>query len=91
MKEVTNITSTTTDDPYVTTLFKGISGNRHVTSVRKGETIFSQGDRADSVFFIQSGSVKISILSYAGKEGVVAIIGPAAFLVKNPWPDNLSE
>ena len=48
-------------------------------SVRKGETIFSQGDRADSVYFIQSGSVKISVVSYAGKEGVLAIIGPHGF------------
>jgi CRP-like cAMP-binding protein len=48
-------------------------------SVRKGETIFNQGDRADSVYFIQSGSVKLSVVSYAGKEGVLAIIGPHGF------------
>jgi len=48
-------------------------------SVRKGETIFSQGDCADSVYFVQSGSVKMSVVSYAGKEGVLAIIGPHGF------------
>jgi CRP-like cAMP-binding protein len=79
MKEVTNLTSVATDDPYVTALFKNISDNRHVMNVQKGERIFSQGDRADSVCFIQSGSVKISVLSHAGKEGVVAIMGPHSF------------
>ena len=79
MKELTNITSITTDDPYVTVLFKNISGDKHVMSVRKGETIFSQGDRADSVYYIQSGSVKISVVSYAGKEGVLAIMGAHGF------------
>jgi len=43
------------------------------------KTIFSQGDRADSVYFIQSSSVKISVVSYAGREGVLAIIGPRGF------------
>ena len=76
---VTNVSSITTDDPYVTTLFKNISDDKHVMSVRKGETIFSQGDRAESVYFIQSGSVKLSVVSYAGKEGVLAIMGPHGF------------
>jgi CRP/FNR family cyclic AMP-dependent transcriptional regulator len=79
MKEVASVTSVPTDDPYVTTLFKNMSHDRHVMIVRKGETIFSQGNRADSVYFIQSGCVKISILSYAGKEGVLAMMGPRSF------------
>jgi CRP-like cAMP-binding protein len=64
----------------VTTLFKNISDHSHVMSVGRDETIFSQGDRADSVYFVQSGSVKMSVVSYAGKEGVLAIIGPHGFL-----------
>jgi CRP/FNR family cyclic AMP-dependent transcriptional regulator len=79
VKEVRNVTSIAADDPYVTTLFKNISDHRHVMSVGRDETIFSQGDRADSVYFIQSGSVKISVVSYAGKEGVLAIMGPHGF------------
>lgn len=79
MKELAIVTSIPKDDPYVTTLFKNMSDDRHVMIVRKGETIFSQGDRADSVYFIQSGSVKISIVSYAGKEGVLAMLGPYSF------------
>ena len=75
---VTNVTSIFTDDPCAKTLGK-ISEGMHVMTVRKGETIFSQGDCADSVYFVQSGSVKMSVVSYAGKEGVLAIIGPHGF------------
>jgi CRP/FNR family cyclic AMP-dependent transcriptional regulator len=78
MKDVTNVTSIFTDDPCAKTLGR-ISEGMHVMSVRKGETIFSQGDCADSVYFVQSGSVKMSVVSYAGKEGVLAIIGPHGF------------
>src|SRR5688572_21471708 len=77
VKAAANVKSDTADDPYVATLFKNISG--HVMSVGRNETIFSQGDRADSVYFIQSGRVKISVVSYAGREGVLAIIGPRGF------------
>src|SRR5678815_3630936 len=78
MKDVTNVTSIFTDDPCAKTLGR-ISEGMHVMSVRKGETIFSQGDRADSVYFVHSGSVKMSVVSYAGKEGVLGIIGPHGF------------
>jgi len=79
MNEAANAISIRTDDPCMTTLLKNISERRHVMSVGKGETIFSQGDPADSVYFIKSGSVKISVLSYTGKEGVLAIMGPGSF------------
>ena len=48
-------------------------------SVRKGEKIFSQGDPAAAVYFVQTGRVKISVLSYAGKEAVLAIMGSDDF------------
>jgi CRP/FNR family transcriptional regulator, cyclic AMP receptor protein len=47
---------------------------------RKRQTLFSQGDPAKQVFYIQEGSVKVSVTSAAGKEAVVAILGPGAFL-----------
>jgi len=78
MKEMTNVTSIFTDDPCALPLGKIAEGMR-VMSVRKGETIFSQGNCADTVYFVESGSVKISVVSYAGKEGVLAIIGPHGF------------
>ncbi len=45
-----------------------------------GETVYSQGDPADAVFFVQSGSVKLSVLSASGKEAVVGTLGGGDFL-----------
>jgi len=41
--------------------------------------IFAQGDPADTVLYIQQGSVKLSVLSQAGKEAVVGVLGPGDF------------
>jgi CRP-like cAMP-binding protein len=46
----------------------------------RGEPIFSQGDRCEHVWYINSGDVKLSVLSRAGKEGVVAMLGAGDFL-----------
>ena len=46
---------------------------------RRNKTIFSQGDPAKSVLFIQKGNVKLSVINEAGKEAVVAILGPGDF------------
>jgi CRP/FNR family cyclic AMP-dependent transcriptional regulator len=45
-----------------------------------GETIFSPGDLAETLMYIQSGRVKISVASKAGKEAILAILGPGEFL-----------
>jgi CRP/FNR family cyclic AMP-dependent transcriptional regulator len=52
---------------------------RKVTEFRKKETIFSQGDLAKSVFYIQKGGVRLSVVNEAGKEAVVAVLGPGDF------------
>jgi CRP-like cAMP-binding protein len=44
-----------------------------------GEFVFSQGDTADAVFYIQSGKVKLTVVSKRGKEAVVAILPEASF------------
>jgi CRP/FNR family transcriptional regulator, cyclic AMP receptor protein len=56
-----------------------VDGGRAVASSRKGDVIFSQGDPADAVFYIQTGKVKIAVTSEQGKEAVVAILGAGAF------------
>ena len=43
------------------------------------QVIFSQGDRADSLFYIQEGKVKLSVVSAQGKEAVIAIMGEGEF------------
>jgi CRP/FNR family cyclic AMP-dependent transcriptional regulator len=47
--------------------------------VPENQRVYSQGDSADSVFYIQTGKVKVTVLSPQGKEAVVAILGPGDF------------
>ena len=46
---------------------------------RKNQIIFSQGSRADAVFYIEKGKVKLTVVSPRGKEAVVAILGSGDF------------
>ena len=46
---------------------------------RKSEPIFSQGDRADAVFFVTRGKVKLTVLSRQGRQAVIALLGPGDF------------
>ena len=55
----------------------GIS--RRVVRFARGAVVFSQGSPASSVFYIQSGGVKLSVLSSRGKEAIVAMLGPGDF------------
>src|SRR6476619_3063045 len=43
------------------------------------QTVFAQGDYADSIFYIHKGKVKVAVLSNQGKEAVVAILGTGQF------------
>jgi len=53
---------------------------RKVAESRKDEQIYSQGDAAKSVMYIQKGNVKFSVVSATGKVAVVAMLGPTDFL-----------
>jgi CRP/FNR family transcriptional regulator, cyclic AMP receptor protein len=53
-------------------------GKTSLTSHKK-HTIFSQGDAAEAVFYIQAGKVKLTVVSQQGKEAVVAILERGAF------------
>jgi CRP/FNR family cyclic AMP-dependent transcriptional regulator len=55
----------------------GISGR--VEQHRNGAIIYSQGDPCDSVLYIQKGGVKLRVISHAGKEAIVAMLGPGDF------------
>src|SRR5216117_2316922 len=56
-----------------------VRGAETVKEYRRKHTIFSQGSRADSVFYIEKGKVKLTVLSARGKEAVVAILGSCDF------------
>ncbi len=53
---------------------------KQVVKYRPGAAIFSQGDAARDVRYIQDGAVKLSVLSRLGKEAVVAMLGPGDFI-----------
>jgi CRP-like cAMP-binding protein len=53
---------------------------RKVRQYRRSQEIYSQGDPATTVMYLQEGSVKLSVVNEVGKEAVVAILGPADFL-----------
>jgi CRP/FNR family cyclic AMP-dependent transcriptional regulator len=53
---------------------------RKIVDITKGQTIFSQGDQADTVFYIQSGQIKLQVISSNGKEATVALLGPKDFV-----------
>src|SRR5919197_1455336 len=60
--------------------FLNSSGIRKtIAEYRRGETIFTQGDACEHVMYIQSGGVKLSVLSKTGREAVVAMLGPGQF------------
>ena len=50
-----------------------------VVRYARGDAIFTQGDTSEHVLYIQSGGVKLSVLSKTGKEAVVAMLGPGDF------------
>jgi CRP/FNR family transcriptional regulator, cyclic AMP receptor protein len=56
-----------------------VGDGRSIGMYHSDETVFSQGDPADSVFYIQRGKVKITVVSEQGKEAVVAILGTNEF------------
>jgi len=56
-----------------------IGEGRSIGTYRKDQIVFSQGDPADEVFFIQSGKLKVTVISEQGKEAVTAILGPNEF------------
>jgi CRP/FNR family transcriptional regulator, cyclic AMP receptor protein len=52
---------------------------RKVVEYRKSQKMYSQGDPATSVMYVQKGGVKLSVVNEVGKEAVVAILGPGEF------------
>ena len=56
-----------------------VGDGRSIGKYCKNQAVFSQGDAADSVFYIQTGKIKLTVVSQQGKEAVVAIQGPNEF------------
>jgi CRP/FNR family transcriptional regulator, cyclic AMP receptor protein len=56
------------------------ANGRVISRHSKKAVIFSQGDDADSIFYIRKGKVKVAVISEQGKEAVVALLGPDEFV-----------
>lgn len=56
-----------------------IGSGRKAVSFSEKQVIFTQGDAADSVFYIQDGKVRLTVLSHAGKEATLAILNKGEF------------
>jgi CRP/FNR family transcriptional regulator, cyclic AMP receptor protein len=56
-----------------------VGEGRSISKYRKDQVVFSQGDLAEAVFYIQKGKVKVTVVSDQGKEAVVALLGAAEF------------
>jgi CRP-like cAMP-binding protein len=64
-------------DPQKFLESSGVTG--HLVTYRRNQLVFRQGDLSTSVLYIQSGNVKLSVLSRAGRQAVVALLGPGDF------------
>jgi CRP-like cAMP-binding protein len=64
-------------DPQIVT---PVVAGRSAAKFERGQSIFQQGDAADAVFYIQNGSVQISVISEQGKEGVIGMLNTGEFL-----------
>ena len=56
-----------------------VGAGKEILEFHKNQKVFKQGDVADTVFYIQNGRVKLTVLSEQGKEAVVAILEPLQF------------
>jgi CRP/FNR family transcriptional regulator, cyclic AMP receptor protein len=56
-----------------------VGEGKTITKYQKDQIVFSQGDLADAVFYVQKGKLKLTVISEQGKEAVIAILGPGHF------------
>ena len=61
------------------TFLATIGEDRKIVPFQRKQTIFAQGDAADAVFYIQSGKVKLTVVSNNGKEATIGILGERDF------------
>jgi CRP/FNR family cyclic AMP-dependent transcriptional regulator len=62
-----------------TTFLAKVGEGRSIETFRENSIVFSQGDAANAVFYVQKGKVKVTVVSEQGKEAVVAIVGKGEF------------
>jgi CRP-like cAMP-binding protein len=53
---------------------------RRIVDVKPNQTFFAQGDPADSVFYLQSGRAKLTVVSHEGKEATITLLSAGDFV-----------
>ena len=56
-----------------------IGEGRKILAFEKGQAIFAQGGPTDAVFYVQKGKIKLTVVSQAGKEATVGVLGEGSF------------
>jgi CRP/FNR family transcriptional regulator, cyclic AMP receptor protein len=64
----------------LTTLLTQVDGGERILHLRPKQSIFSQGDRANALFFLQSGEVELTVVSRQGREAVLGILDAGNFI-----------
>ena len=62
-----------------TTFVTKVGNGKRSREYRNKQVVFSQGDAADAVFFLQSGKVKLTVVSARGKEAVIGVLEEGSF------------
>jgi CRP/FNR family cyclic AMP-dependent transcriptional regulator len=62
-----------------TTFLSTMDGGRKIAAFLKKQTIFVQGDSSDVVFYIQTGKIKLTVVSKSGKEATIGILSEGDF------------
>jgi CRP/FNR family transcriptional regulator, cyclic AMP receptor protein len=61
------------------TILARLNGGTLESRIRKDQIVYSQGDAAERVFYVRSGSVKMTVVTGSGREAVIAILPPGSF------------
>jgi CRP-like cAMP-binding protein len=62
-----------------TDLLHNINDGKSVLRFHKNQVIFQEGQNADAVYFVQSGKIKLTVVSPAGREAILSLLGPGDF------------
>jgi CRP-like cAMP-binding protein len=69
------------NSPFDPTAFlEHVGLDRTIIGLRRAQTFFTQGDRADSVFYLQSGRAKLTVVSHEGKEATITFLSAGEFV-----------
>jgi len=63
----------------VNDLLPEITDGKSVLHFGKNETVFSEGEKADAIYFVRTGKIKVAVVSPAGREAVLSLAGPHDF------------